>query len=113
MTAAEVKRALKAKSNAEKAAFFPRFFKTGKGEYGEGDRFFGVVVPEQRRIAKQFRELRIGEITKLLKDPVHECRLTGVLILVTQYERADEDRRGELVQFYLKNLDHVNNWDPG
>ena len=111
-TAADVTRTLRAKSNPEKAAFFPKFFKTGPGEYGEGDKFLGVVVPDQRKIAKQFRELSISQIEKLLDSPLHECRLTGVLILVLQYERAKEDAsRKQIYDFYLKKKDRINNWD--
>ena len=111
LTAASVRKALREFRNEEKATFYPRFFKTGKGEYGEGDKFIGVIVPDQRRVAKRFRELPLPEITKLLNDPYHECRLTGVLILVSQYERADDTGRGKWVEFYLANLDRVNNWD--
>ena len=111
LTAAAVKRELRQHINEEKAAFFPRFFKSGKGDYGEGDKFLGVVVPDQRRVANAFRDLPMAEITKLLNDPFHECRLTGVLILVSQYERADDSDREPLVDFYLASLDQVNNWD--
>lgn len=113
LTAAAVRRELKTKINPEKAAFFPRFFKTGPGEYGEGDRFLGVVVPDQRKVARQFRELPQKEIDKLLDDAFHECRLTGLLILVDQFEKAkkDDKRRKEIVDYYLSRTDAVNNWD--
>ena len=111
MNKAKVVAALKAEADPEKAAFYPSFFKTGKGEYGEGDRFIGVTVPKQRRIAKQFRELSRGEVKKLLYDRRHECRQTALLILVEQYERGDEQTRREIAEFYLENLDQVNNWD--
>ncbi|MFK7817217.1 MAG: selenoneine biosynthesis selenosugar synthase SenB [Planctomycetaceae bacterium] len=112
-TAKDVKDALEPFINPEKAAFFPRFFKTGKGQYGEGDKFIGVTVPHQRKVAKQFRDLPEREIQKLLKDAIHEHRLTGVLILVGQYEKAKRDprRQSQIVDFYLQNLDRVNNWD--
>ena len=112
MTAAQVHRTLKEKRNPEKAAFFPRFFKAGPGEYAEGDKFIGVVVPDQRKIAKKFKELPLSEIEKLLDNPFHECRLTGVLILVSQYEKAKtEPEQKEIYEFYLKKIDQVNNWD--
>ena len=111
LSAAAVKKALREHRNEEKAAFYPRFFKSGKGEYAEGDRFIGVVVPDQRRVAKVFRELPPAQITKLLDDPYHECRLTGLLILVARYEQAEETERGGLVEFYLEKLDRVNHWD--
>jgi len=111
-TATSVKNALKQHASPEKAEFFPRFFKSGKGEYGEGDKFLGVIVPRQREVAKTFRDLPFAQTKRLLQDSIHECRLTALLILVNQFERSkDEDRRGEIVEFYLANLDYVNNWD--
>ncbi len=111
MKKADVVRELKQYRNAEKAAFFPRFFKTGPGEYGEGDRFLGVIVPHQRKIARAFRELPEAEIIKLLDDRYHECRLTGLLIMVQQYERGDERQKQAIVDLYLRKMDRVNNWD--
>ncbi len=110
--AAAVRRQLKTMVNPEKAAFFPRFFKAGPGEYAEGDKFMGVIVPDQRKVAKQFRDLPQTEIDKLLNDPVHECRLTGLLILVGQFERSkDQAQRKSIMQYYLSRTDAVNNWD--
>lgn len=111
MTKAKVVAALKAEIDPEKAEFYPRFFKTGKGEYGEGDRFLGVTVPKQRRIARQFRDLPRKEVAKLLADRHHECRLTALLILVEQYQRGDAATQQDIAEFYLDNLDRVNNWD--
>jgi len=110
-TASNVISTLKEDSDPEKAAFYPRFFKTGKGEYGEGDRFLGVTVPKQRRIAKQYRDLPEPEIVTLLKNPYHECRLTGLFVLVSQFERGNEIRRGQIVDLYLAHIKCVNNWD--
>lgn len=111
-TAAAVKRELKTRINPEKAAFYPRFFKAGPGEYAEGDRFLGVVVPDQRKVARKFRGLPRPQIDKLLNDPYHECRLTGLLILVHQFESAEDEReRREIVDYYLSRTDAVNNWD--
>ena len=105
--------ALKDKAIPEKALFFPRFFKTGPGEYGEGDLFWGVTVPDQRQIAKQFfKEISLEELTRLIQHPVHEVRLTGLLALVYRYEKTkSEPEKKELVDFYLSQLDFVNNWD--
>jgi len=112
LTANAVHQALQSKFNPEKAAFFPRFFKTGPGEYGAGDKFIGVVVPDQRLIARQFRLLRLKEISKLLASPLHECRLTGLLILVHQFEKAKSvDQQKPIYDFYVKSVDRVNNWD--
>ncbi len=111
MNAAAVRRELKLLADPDKAAFFPRFFKTGPGQYGEGDVFMGVTVPNMRVVAKQFRDLPLKEIETLLDDEVHELRLTGLLILVWQFERGDEARRKIIVKFYLSHLKRVNNWD--
>jgi 3-methyladenine DNA glycosylase AlkD len=109
----QIKLALAEKSIPEKAAFFPRFFKTKPGEYGEGDKFLGVIVPEQRKIAKScFKEISLDEIRELLQDEYHEVRLTSIFILLYRYEKlkTDEDRK-VLVDFYIEHLDFVNNWD--
>ena len=90
MAATEVKAELQAVRNPAKAAFYPRFFKAGKGEYAEGDRFVGVVVPEQRRIAKRFHRLPLSEVRKLLRSPFHEYRNTALLILAEKVRRGDE-----------------------
>jgi 3-methyladenine DNA glycosylase AlkD len=113
MTAHDILTLLKSKSNPEKAAFFPRFFKSLPGDYGEGDRFLGVSVPEQRAIVKQvYNEISLIELSNLLQNEFHEARLTAVLILVLKFEKNKnaEDRK-ELVDFYLNHLDYVNNWD--
>ena len=104
---------LKSAGNSEKSAFLPRFFKTGPGEYGEGDQFLGVTVPQQRAIAKRyFQQLSIQEFADLIKSPFHEVRLATLLMLVYRYEMTkSEAEQKELVEFYLSNLDFVNNWD--
>ncbi len=104
---------LKSAGNSEKSAFLPRFFKTGPGEYGEGDQFLGVTVPQQRAIAKRyFQQLSIQEFADLIKSPFHEVRLATLLMLIYRYEKTkSEEGQKELVEFYLSNLDFVNNWD--
>lgn len=87
------------------------FFKTGKGEYGEGDRFIGITVPEQRKIAKRYVELPLDEIARLLKSPIHEHRFTALEILVAKYARADEAIRCQIFAFYLRHAARANNWD--
>lgn len=111
-TAENVRTLLFDQADPEKAAFFPSFFKTGPGEYGEGDKFIGVTVPKQRKLAKKYRELELAEVEKLLYDEYHECRLTGLLILTGKYEKSKtvEDKE-KYNQFYLDHLDRVNNWD--
>lgn len=107
----DIRKALEKVADPTKAAFFPRFFKAGKGEYAEGDRFLGVTVPQQRSIAKQFRETPLKTIEEMLADPMHEMRLTALLILDLQFQKASADERKAIVDFYLRHLDGVNNWD--
>lgn len=106
-----VGRALRGYARRNKADILSRFFKTGPGEYGEGDRFLGVVVPTQRRVAKTFRDLPLTEIARLLKSPWHEERLTALLILVHQHSSGDERRQKKLHRFYLAHTKYINNWD--
>jgi 3-methyladenine DNA glycosylase AlkD len=106
-----LKRDLAAQADPAKAAFYPRFFKTGPGQYGEGDIFLGVTMPKQRAIAKQYRDLPFADIKRLLADPVHEHRMVALEILVMQYERGDDGVKKRVVDFYLSHLDGVNNWD--
>lgn len=111
MTAGQLKRELKKHANPEKAAILSRFFKTGPGEYGESDIFWGITVPLQRRVAAGFRSLSQEQIHRLLGDRVHECRLTALMILVWQYGRADARGKQEIFNFYLRHIGCVNNWD--
>ncbi|HEU4625555.1 MAG TPA: DNA alkylation repair protein [Steroidobacteraceae bacterium] len=108
----DVRRALRRVASPARAANVARFFKTGKGQYGEGDVFIGCTVPEQRRIARRFRELPLTEVETLLTSKIHEERLTALLILVDRFTRAtDEAVRGRIYRLYLRRLPHVNNWD--
>jgi len=102
---------LKKQSNPEKAKIYLRFFKTGKGEYGEGDEFLGIKVPESRKIAKEFKNLILSEIHELLNSKVHEERLIALFILTEQYRKGDEEKKNAIFNFYLKNTKRVNNWD--
>jgi len=111
MKASDVRQQLLQVANPEKAAFYPRFFKTGKGEYGEGDRFHGVVVPEQRRIARRCHALSPGQLRILLRSRFHEERLTALLILCEKVRRGDEVVAEEAYRFLLTHLDRINNWD--
>jgi 3-methyladenine DNA glycosylase AlkD len=110
-TAHDVKKALRVARDPSKAQSQQRFFKTGPGEYGHGDQFLGVTVPEQRRLAKQFMALPLGEVLPLLTSKLHEERLTALLIMVRQFERGDTTQQRRLVEVYLKHTNHVNNWD--
>lgn len=93
------------------AEFATRFFKTGKGEYGEGDIFIGLRVPVVRRIAKSFRLLNLSEIEKMLESPIHEHRLCALIIMTEQAKGADEAHKKALYSLYLKRTDRINNWD--
>ncbi|AOP33225.1 DNA alkylation repair protein [Leptospira tipperaryensis] len=109
--AENVRKALQELGDPIKADFLAGFFKTGPGEYAEGDVFLGITVPNQRKIAKQHKDLPLPEIEILLRSPIHEERLTSLFILCDQFEKGDEKVRKSVHQFYLKNLKHVNNWD--
>lgn len=109
----EIKSALADLAIPEKAEFFPKFFKTGKGEYGEGDLFLGVTVPDQRKIAKEFYpKISLKDLSQLLSSPYHEHRLTALIMLVYQFEKSREQSvKKTIVDFYLNHLEHINNWD--
>ena len=102
---------LQALSNAEKREIFPRFFKTGKGEYGEGDRFLGVTVPNIRAIAKLHKDISIEEIRDLIQSEWHEVRLCALIIMVEKSKKKDEALRKELFNLYLSQTERINNWD--
>lgn len=87
------------------------FFKTGVGQYAEHDQFMGVTVPAVRKIAKNYQKLSLAEIQILIDSPMNEERLLALLILVNQYQKAEQDAKIELYEFYLRNLPQVNNWN--
>lgn len=97
--------------NPKKAKILERFFKTGKGEYGEGDVFLGIIVPEQRNIAKKYKDLSLDNLQELLKSKMHEERLVALLILVQKYQKANKIDKALIVDFYLTNIKYINNWD--
>jgi hypothetical protein len=118
LSAAAVRSALRAEASNARARSVARFFKTGPGEYAEGDRFIGVTVPAQRLIARRFSDLPLDEVDSLLTSPIHEERLTALIILVTQFKRSpargvlrQEDRRKVIFCLYMKRLRFINNWD--
>ncbi len=98
-------------ANPEKSKILQRFFKTGKGQYGEGDIFLGLTVPQSRAISKKYRNLSLADISSILKSRIHEHRLVALLILVLKFEVGNESQRKRIFDFYLKNAKYVNNWD--
>jgi 3-methyladenine DNA glycosylase AlkD len=106
-----VKTDLEKLSDPEHAMKLQGFFKTGEGEYGEGDLFLGVRVPDQRRIAKKYRNLPLTDVLELLQSEIHEHRLTALFILTEQFKKGDEEVRRRIVDLYLSNTASVNNWD--
>lgn len=112
MTAKEIEKELGTYSTPEKKEYLPYFFKTGKGQYGEGDKFLGVVVPDTRKVAKKNKDISFDELVKLLDNEYHECRLCALLILVEVFKKTkDEVKRKEIVDFYLSHTHRINNWD--
>jgi 3-methyladenine DNA glycosylase AlkD len=107
----QVKAELERLSDLEHAKKLQGFFKTGKGEYGEGDVFIGVRVPDQRRIARKYRNIPLTDALELLRSGIHEHRLTALFILTEQFSRGDEEARQRIVDLYLSNTAYVNNWD--
>ncbi len=106
-----IKKDLEKLANPEKAEILARFFKTGPGEYGEGDVFVGITVPKIRKIAKKYERLAKKDVLKLLKSPIHEYRLTALIIFVLQFEKANNGEQKEIYDLYLKNTKYINNWD--
>jgi 3-methyladenine DNA glycosylase AlkD len=111
----KIKQDLKNLANPKQAKLLQGFFKTGKGQYGEGDIFLGIKVPEQRKVAKKYSELTLTSLTKLLKSKIHEERLVALLILTAKYQKAAKDNnekeQTKLVNCYLSNTKYINNWD--
>ncbi len=110
-TLQQLKEELQRLENPKQAEILSRFFKTGKGQYGEGDIFLGIKVPEQRRIAKKYQDISIKELHKMLLSKIHEERLISLFILITKYKKADMRGKKEIAAFYLKNTKQINNWD--
>lgn len=112
MNSAQVINALKQYANPESAEFSRRYFKTGEGQYGHGDTFLGMNVPQIRAVVKQFRDLPLKETEKVLTSKYHEARLTALLILVDQFKRSKkEEERKAVYEFYLAHTAFINNWD--
>ncbi|MCX5816096.1 MAG: DNA alkylation repair protein [Proteobacteria bacterium] len=98
-------------ANPEKARVLRRFFKTAPGQYGEGDVFLGIVVPDSRKIAKKYADLAFEEVSALLKSKTHEERLIALFILIAQFEKGNTQIKEEIFRLYLKHTAFINNWD--
>jgi 3-methyladenine DNA glycosylase AlkD len=107
----QIRRSLKAAQNPVKAKILQRFFKTGEGEYGEGDIFLGITVPEIRFFVKKYSGLSTDESLRLLKSNIHEERTLAVLLLVDLYQKGDEGMKKKVFDVYMKNTKFINNWD--
>ena len=110
-TAAAIRRQLREVADPEIAEHSQRFFKTGPGEYGEGDKFIGIRVPVIRQIAKANRHAQSKTVLSLLRSSIHEERLLALILLTLQYQKGDEDERDAIYELYLANTEYINNWD--
>ncbi|MDH3693538.1 MAG: DNA alkylation repair protein [Gammaproteobacteria bacterium] len=111
MSAKEISLTLKALADSEIAKHSQRFFKTGKGEYGEGDKFLGIRVPVLRQHAKRFESASLNEIQNILKSPYHEERLCALLMLVRKFKKGDAKEQKAIYTLYMKGIQYINNWD--
>lgn len=110
-TPRELRKRIRAAANPRDAVFLQRFFRTGPGEYGEGDRFLGIRVPATRQLIREYRGPSMPAVRLLLKSPYHEERLLALLLLVRIYQRAEPAERERVYRFYLAHTRHINNWD--
>lgn len=111
MAVAKIQRELDRLGDPQTASFAQRFFKTGPGEYGEGDRFRGIRVPVLRKLAKEYQNIALPEAEQLLRSSFHEDRLLALLILVRLYSKGDDTIRSNVYDLYLKNTPFINSWD--
>lgn len=107
----QIKARLHTYADPKDAIFLQKFFKTGKGQYGAGDKFIGVRVPATRKIAREFRDVPLQIPIALLKSKIHEQRLLALIMLVERYKRADETTQKNIYDLYLANTRNINNWD--
>jgi 3-methyladenine DNA glycosylase AlkD len=107
----DLKKELQTKANKEKAKNLQRFFKTGPGQYGEGDLFLGIMVPESRKIVAKYKHLTLADLLESFSSKFHEERLTVLLILVEKFRKGDEAEKKKIFDFYIKNRKGINNWD--
>jgi 3-methyladenine DNA glycosylase AlkD len=106
-----LRKELKSLANPEKAKILQGFFKTEKGQYGEGDFFLGIVVPVSRGVAKRYLDLSFGDLQELMDSKIHEERFVALMILVLRYKLADNFEKTKIFEFYMENYNNINNWD--
>lgn len=106
-----VKQNVIALAQPERAILVARFFKTAPGQYGAGDQFLGLSMPQQHEVAKRFKALDLFETERLIHDPYHECRMVGLLIWVAQFKKAGRSQQDAILERYLANRQYINNWD--
>ena len=111
MSLQQIYKRLRTLADSAVAEHSQRFFKTGPGEYGEGDQFRGIRVPVLRKLAREFKSLSLDETVKLLHSKWHEQRLLALLMMVNRFARADEIGKKEVYSAYLENMPWINNWD--
>ncbi len=111
VTASEIEKRLKKMGDKEDAKFLQGFFKTGPGQYGEGDIFLGIRVPVIRELAKEYIDLPLEEVLLLLKSPYHEVRLFALICLVIKFPKSDDTAQKKIYDLYLANTAYINNWD--
>lgn len=114
MSAKRITRAvadMKALADPERAAHSQKFFRTGPGQYGAGDQFLGVRVPQVREVAARYRDIELGEAEQLLHNPIHEIRLLALVILVSQFKKGDPARQKAIYDLYMRDRRRINNWD--
>jgi 3-methyladenine DNA glycosylase AlkD len=107
----EIRARLQRLGNRQSAQALQRFFKTGPGEYGESDLFYGVRAPELRKLAREYQSIPAGDVRRLLKSPFHEERLLALLVLMRVYARGDQTARKSVYETYLGHTPFINNWD--
>ncbi len=111
MIAQDIQKRLKKIGNPEQAAISRKFFKTGPGEYGEGDIFLGVKVPVLRKLAKEYLDLSLNNVKTILESKYHEERLVSLFIMVDQFSKGDQKKKKNIFELYLKSTRFINNWD--
>ena len=111
MSVDDIRRRLEELADKEKAQVLQRFFKTGPGEYGEGDVFLGIKVPELRKLAKEYEGIALKEAKQLLRSSIHEQRLLALLLLIRKFSKRDAGARKRIYELYIGNTQYINNWD--